>query len=237
MATSTKERHIDELMEEASHRLGETKYFAAERLCEQAMRSARQERDFDRMARICLPLQEARRQRLQRALDTGKLKILATPLGEEVQTAPGCYLVQPPLVGADARRLRVTALSQEIPVAVICREPLTQLGQTPIVAIGQTTIRTKVDPPAKTDRPDLAWFIAAMEALGDAAIASVDTGIEAERQVDSLVACLDAHPDHEKLHQALAEACRRAALEARLKPPAVARAVCEEPPGEEFEDV
>ncbi len=216
MATSS--INVNELMEEASEHLAATRYFAAERVCEQALRSARQECDFDTMSRICLPLQEARRQRLQQAVDTKKLTVVEAPFGDDYRIRSGCYLVQPPLVGADARRLRTMAISREIPVLVVCREPVTRAKLTPIVAIGQTTIRVRIDSPAHIDKPTIEWLERAAEQLGDAAILGVDTGIEAERQVDALLACLDAHPDHEKLHQALATACRKAADEARANP-------------------
>jgi hypothetical protein len=209
---------IDELMDQASELLVQGKYFETERLCDRALRLARQSRAFERMARICLPLQEARRLRLQKALDLGAITILNTPQGDDPRVKPGCYLMQPPLVGADARRFRLAAFNQDVPAAVLCREPLTSMGKTPIVAIGLTTVRTRIDPPPKADKPTLEWYVAALEALGDAAISGVDAGIEPERQVDALLSCLDAHPDHEKLHQALAEACRRAEHEARVNP-------------------
>jgi hypothetical protein len=50
-----------------------------------------------------------------------------------------------------------------------------------------------------------------MEQLGDAAIAMLDTGLELDRQVDFLISALDTVPDHEKLHQVLADVCREAA--------------------------
>ena len=93
----------------------------------------------------------------------------------------------------------------------ICREPKTQLGLCPIVAIGQVTIRTRIDPPRSWDKPTLAWFIEACEQLGDAAIETLDRMADTARQVDGLLERLDAVPDHEKLHQALAEACKEAA--------------------------
>jgi hypothetical protein len=49
-----------------------------------------------------------------------------------------------------------------------------------------------------------------MEALGDAAIEMLDTGLELDRQIDFLLGALDAVPDHEKLHQALTAVCKEA---------------------------
>jgi hypothetical protein len=206
---------IQQMMDKAQGALHRNAWFEAERLAARSLDLARAARDFGLMARITLPLQEARRQRLQLAFDaaeaSGKLHLVQEPFGEDVRPEAGCHLVQPPLVGADARRLRLAAFEQETPIAVLCREPRTKLKLCPIVSIGQVTIRTKIDPPSEWDRPTLAWFISAMESLGDAAIETLDTGMSHLKQVDALLARLDAWPDHEKLHQALAEACREAA--------------------------
>ena len=133
------------------------------------------------------------------------------PYTEDMPLKPGCYLVQPPSVGADARRLRLAALRREIPIAIMCREPKSRMGLCPVVAIGQVTVRARIEPPKDWDKPDHKWFVGAMEQLGDAAIEMLDTGLELDRQVDFLLAALDAVPDHEKLHQVLAEVCREAA--------------------------
>ena len=212
MPGTVKMDQIDELMEKASDALTRTRYFDAEELAAKAMATARGAGDFDRMARICMPLQEARRQRMQQALDINRVTIVKDTVTDETKIKPGCYLVQPPQVGADARRLRVNALARKVPVAVVCREPRTQQGLWPIVAICPGfSVRAKVDPPAKPDKPDMAWYIAALEALGDEAIASIDAELDIDRRVDALLLRLEAHPDHEKLHQALAAACHEAA--------------------------
>lgn len=202
---------VQQLMERAQAALHRNQWFEAERMAQRALEMARAGREFTLMARIALPLQEARRQRMQLAFDAANFRIVDEPFGEEVRVDAGCYLVQPPLVGADARRLRLAALDQEVPVAVLCREPLTKLKLCPIVAIGQLTIRTKIDPPKHWEHPTLDWFIAALESLGDAAIETLDRGCDPIRLVDAILARLDAMPDHEKLHQELAHACREAA--------------------------
>jgi hypothetical protein len=61
-----------------------------------------------------------------------------------------------------------------------------------------------------------------MEALGDAAIETLDRAALPVKQVDELLRRLDACPDHEKLHQALAAACEAAdrwVLEGGVLPP------------------
>ncbi len=210
MAT-VKSTSVNSLMTKAQQALSRNHWFEAERLCARALDMARAECDFNLMARVLLPLQEARRQRMQIAFDSKKIVIVEEPLTEERQLEAKCYLVQPPLVGADARRLRLLALEREIPAVFLCREPKTQLGLCPVVAIGQVTVRTRIDPPRKWDKPELAWFIEATEQLGDAAIETLDRTAEPARQVDALLERLDAVPDHEKLHQALAEVCKEAA--------------------------
>lgn len=202
---------VQQLMERAQAALHRNQWFEAERLAYRSLEMARAARDFSLMARIALPLQEARRQRIQLAFDSDNFRIVDESFGEDVRVDPGCYLVQPPLVGADSRRLRLAAFEQEVPAAVLCREPLTKLKLCPIVTIGQVTIRTKIDPPKHWDRPTLDWFIAALEALGDAAIETLDRNADPIRLVDAILARLDALPDHEKLHQELAHACREAA--------------------------
>jgi hypothetical protein len=206
---------IDDTMEQASRALSSTRYFEAERLAHEALLAAHLNSDYGRMARIVLPLQEARRQIMQTAVDAGRLSVLDDLTGEVEDIEPGCYLVQPMMVAADARRLRLAAREQEIPVLVLCREPMTMLGQ-PVVAIAPgVTVRTKVDPPANPEEPELSWFVSALEQIGDFAIDSIDPGMSLVKKVDALVDRLEAIPDHEKLHQALAAACETAQREAQ----------------------
>lgn len=212
MATAATARQIDTLMEKASEALAATSYFEAERLANRALHVARQAKDLDRMARIVMPLLEARRQRLQQALGIGTVTIVVEPVDEDTIIVAGCHLVQPPLVGADARRLRLQALESEIPVAVVCREPRTRMGLCPIVAICPgVTLRTKIDPPSDPEAPDLEWFVDAMQAIGDHAIDSLDPALAPIKRLDELLLRLEAVPDHEGMHLALEEACRLAA--------------------------
>lgn len=162
------------------------------------------------MASLCLPLLEARRQRLQEALDTKKVFILNQGVMEEMKVQPGCYLLEPPLVGADARRLRLAALRDEVAVAVVCREPINRMGECPVVAIGATTVRTRITPPKNLAKPTLSWFAGAIEQLGDFAVETVDAGHDLDKQIDDVLSKLDAHPDHEGLHQTLIDLCERA---------------------------
>jgi hypothetical protein len=211
MAGPSRQEKVDELMDAAEEALRGSKWFDAERHAQRALEMARTLDDWALMARIALPLQEARRQRVQSVMSPkAGIRIVEGEVPEEVTVEPGCYLVQPPGVGADARRMRLAALRQDVPVTVLCREPRTRMGLCPVVAIGMLTVRTKIVPPSDWDAPDMAWYAGAMEQLGDAAIAMLDTGLELDRQVDFVLSALDAVPDHEKLHQALAAVCKEA---------------------------
>jgi hypothetical protein len=211
MSASPRHEKVDEIMERAEAALRRSQWFEAERLAQRAMEIARAQEDFALLARIALPMQESRRQRMQEAIGSRKVTILDSGITEDMPLKPGCYLVQPPSVGADARRLRLAALRREVPIAIMCREPKSRMGLCPVVAIGQVTVRARIEPPKDWDKPDHKWFTGAMEQLGDAAIEMLDTGLELDRQVDFLLAALDAVPDHEKLHQLLADVCREAA--------------------------
>jgi hypothetical protein len=216
---------IDRLMERATRALLATRYFEAERLASAALRRAHSAHDFGRMARILLPLQEARRQKRQLAVDAGERFLVSTPWRGGM--VPGCYLFQPPQIGADARAFREAADAAQVPVFVLTREPLTRDGKWPVVAVGVVSVRARVDPPWPLERvetrvtrdavdgvtygpPEVPWFEAAAEAIGDAVIAKLNPADPAAWRVDDLMEFLDAHPDHEKLHQRLADECRLA---------------------------
>ncbi len=217
MSTATRSKQaqrIDDLMERASEALVGTKYFECERCAAEALRLAHAARDYERMARILMPLQEARRQKRLAAVDAGRVHVLDSfEEAEQVKIKAGCWLIQPPLVGAHGRDLRDRADRAEIPALVIVREPTTALGECPIVMIGPVTVRTKVAPPEQTP-PSAEWMLEASEALGDAAIEHVDATALAAVRVDKLIDRLGTVPEHEKLHQALEAACHEAMAEA-----------------------
>jgi len=212
MAVATNK--IDELIQQAEKALTKNHFFEAERLASKALILARHDALFSKMATSLEPLCKARAKRLEQALKAKSVSIIDEAFPDDVKIKPGCYLVQPPLVGADARRFRLIAFENEIPVAVVCREPLTQLKQCPIVALcGNVVVRTKVDPPDDLDKPDVKWLKEALEELGDWAIQSADTSIAIHRLVDEFIARLDAIPEHEVLHQALRDICLQAEQE------------------------
>jgi len=205
-------------MEQASEALVATRYFECERLAGEALTLALTGQDYERLSRILLPLQEARRLKRQAAVDSGAIvrlesyETLEPLLSGAKPIKPGMYLIEPPLVGADGRELRERANASEVPVVVVVREPPVRTGQWPVVMVGPVTVRTRVEPPAK--KPTARWMLETGEALGDAAIASISTEIPARDRAEKLLAALAAVVDHEKLHQAAAEACAQAAQDA-----------------------
>jgi hypothetical protein len=224
MSVASPTQTIDDLTKQAARAVKRGRFIEAQRLAAQALDLARDECEFGRMARIVPTLYEARRQHIEAAADAGRMTVLETPFTDDITIEPGCYLVRPPLVGADARRFRLLAFSREIPVAVVCREPKARIGLCPVVAISAgVTVRMKVDPPVDPDDPDLDWFLDAMDALGEAALETVDPGMDTVKRVDALLARLDAVPDYDGLHASLEQACLEAheamAAEAGGPPP------------------
>ena len=65
MSSAKNDERLQEQMEKTEAALRRGQWFEAERLAQRGMEMARRIEDFGTMARICLPLQEARRQRVQ----------------------------------------------------------------------------------------------------------------------------------------------------------------------------
>lgn len=198
-------------MQQAKDALASSEWFDAERFAERAMTACRARSDWPAMIELSELLKMARSSRRGSSMVKGSVRILDCDLPEDMEFSSGRYLVQPPRVGADARRVRLQCLEQDIPVLVLCREPTTSLGQIPIVAIAPgTTIRTRVDAPSNEKKPAMNWFQSSLEALGQAAIDTIDPEQAIERRIDAILGCLDAVPDHDGLHDILMEACREA---------------------------
>lgn len=203
-------RRIDDAMERASQALRAGRSFECERLCVEALRSAHRALDYERMARVLMPLQEARRLKRQAAADAGRVKQCERP-DEIKRLEPGCVLMHPPhCVGVDGRALRDRADKEEIPLIVAVREPETREGLWPIVAVGASTVRAKVQPPKRLTPQ---WFLRVGEELGDNALDTINPDAPASTRVNQLMDRLDATPDHELLLQALGDACRDAVRE------------------------
>lgn len=179
---------VDELMERASLKLVATEYLACERLCLEAVKLARAAGDFERLARIMLPLQEARRQRRQIAEDAGTF-LIAGPDKRDADAIldehpRGCLLLaDPSYQPADADALNRRARERGCMIEAMC-----------------------------PDQQELtAVFCDAMQRRGDAAVAAATAKRTGPALVDALLAELDRIGDHEIAHQRLAAAARQAA--------------------------
>lgn len=212
MPTAQQSKKISKQLEAVEAAAQNASWFEAERLGVQTLDQAISAQAFDLAASVCLPLQEARRQRAIQAIDAaGDEVTILDALEPEIESVdPGVYLLVPHAVGADARRLRLAGLQFEVPVLAVCREPDTQMGTVPIVAIGATTIRAYVDPPSGSETSLLPWVIEAQVMLGNAALDAANDEPGSHQRIDDLRAALDAVPDHEGLQQALAETLRAA---------------------------
>lgn len=213
----------DALMERATAALVKGDYFDAAALCGRALIQARRTDDFERMARVCMPLQEARRHIRTQALDARRVFVLdALPTGR-TRLETGAYVVQPPLIGLNANALREMLDRRRVPALVLAREPSTRAGLWPLVMVGGgqfrlVVARVRLEAPPN-DSPTPEWLVAAHEALGDAAIAQVNPEWPADHRVDDYLERLEGLPDHEKLMQALAASCREASRMEDRSPP------------------
>ena len=235
---------LDQTMQEASAALVDMQYLNAERLCLTALDAALERESWSYVARIVLPLQEARRQRRMIAADTavqlGTVEhddLTAWFDASETRAGPdGCLLVTRPCKLEDARsslsRLRERDRYAEVlfaDVEVEQDEAFDGDDPWPIVSLADAELRVECPgphaawqgrplrprdadwrPPAATaDAPTPAdWFLDAAERLGDAAIATASTDASPRERFEHLHRLLEAAPDHELLHQALAEAAR-----------------------------
>jgi len=138
---------IDAIMEKASAALVERRYFDCEKLAADALRRALATMDYDRIARIVLPLQEARRQIRDLAVDSGNIVQVEGEVPTGAAIVPGMYLLSPPRVGVDGRVLREAATQKQVPVVIVVREPATKAGLWPVVAVGPVTVRARIIPP------------------------------------------------------------------------------------------
>jgi hypothetical protein len=223
---------IDALMERASQALLRMDYFETIELSLRALDRARRKRDWERVARITMPLQEARRQLRQLATDAGRVFVLRSLPSRGQALEAGLYLLEPPLIGLDGATMRDMLRARKVAAMVLVKEPTTSAGKWPMVGVGRgefenVVARVQLDPPAglaghagpvasaeggalQHALADGTWFQMAQEALGDAAIKKVRSEWPAAHRVDDFAEYLDAVPDHEKLSQALESTAREA---------------------------
>jgi len=186
-------------------------WFSAERFAAEAMELAYKGIDFLRMSVAIEALRDARSARRECAVGSGAMYAFDSPIGEDdFEVAEGCWLIEPPRVGADARDLREMGSQSKVALFPVAREPVTTTGLWPIVAVGPMVIRAKIQPPQEITP---GWFAGAIEALGASAIEDVDPESGAIDRVEELFLRLQTIPDAMCLHDALLDACREAAAD------------------------
>ncbi len=206
MSPATKQ--LEATMEEASAALAAGDYFECERLASEAMQSAFAREEWDLVARIAMPLQEARRQRRLMAIEADRVFVFEKdPPSGETLLESGCYVIVAPCVAADARRINEAALDQGVAVMALACEPKTQLGLLPVAVVGPTTIRAKMKP---TRHFTPRWCMQAIDALTQSALETFDPGRAVHRQVEDLVEKVMTLPESELLHQKLAQVAHNA---------------------------
>jgi hypothetical protein len=208
----------DAIMEAASEQLALMNYLDAETKCLEALSIARHNGQWDYYSRILMPLLECRRQRRMIAAE-GTVRIGTNDLefnaDEWLSRCPtGCVVVTAPHTPADALELRSIARQSTNYVEVLFADRSSWSVQ----SLAGPSVSCKVAAPtANTTDQWLEqsttagdWFIDAMEALGDAALATVDHNADPIAQIESLEHCLETVTDHEIIHQRLADAARAA---------------------------
>jgi len=202
---------LDPIMEQASRALADIDYLGCEVLCLKALAIARQSARYGYYARILLPLQEARRQRRMIAaagsIQLGSMADGFTPEAWLDEHPAGCIVLTHPHTAEDAKALDVSARRNNQCVEVLYADNPAEDRTWTIRAYTGEPVSCEVDAPQEIDRP-AQWFIHASEQLGNAAIQSVDPQLAGPARVEALEVRLTVFPDHELLHQRLADAAR-----------------------------
>ena len=204
---------IQDLIQRGTDALGDSDWFDAERLLLKALGMLRSRQDWAGMAEVLQHVHDARRGRRKASLASrAAIRLVDEDPGEGATAERGRLLVQPPMVAADARRFRLEAISQKVPVVVLCREPTTRLGEIPIAAIAPgATVRVRIDPPKSEAKPSASWFRSAIDALSNEAIAMDQPDLEVSRRIDRLLCLIDAVPEGDAPHELLIQVCTEAA--------------------------
>lgn len=224
---------IDHIMEQASRALAQTDYLSCESLCLKALAKAYDAGDWDRYARILMPLQEARRQRRMTAADgavrlgTADLDSPAEHWLEQIET--GCVMVTHPHMKEDALALDQAARKHHRYIEVLFADNPPAVETWCVRSLRAPRVERNIPAPPRgwtnqwlapgetpatphSDASPADWFLDAAQALGDAAVLAVDADPTARlgslTRIDRLQSMLNVVTDHEILHQRLAEAAR-----------------------------
>ena len=189
---------LDSTMEAASEALARMDYLTCEDLCLEALAAARHAKRWAYYARVLMPLQECRRQRRMIACDTG---VFVNP----TDVAEGVIVITPPRGVDDAAAVDRSARESRRHVEVLFVSE-TQTDHWTVRSHRGAEVEVGIDPPPEPI--NVAWFLRASEALGDAAISQVEAPLGDVERVTGLESMLDVVTDHEKLHQRLGEAAR-----------------------------
>ena len=220
----------DDLVAKATAACDEGSPLRAEQFCERALSQLRSREltpgaiaAIDRVAPV---LGRARKDRVERAFEAARAVVLTRPSDMPEPLCDGCYLVQPPMIGLQGRRLGHTLSARGIHAVVVTREPMTATGLWPIVAVGERTVRARIEPPAGVVRtgegitgdrldelPSIAWFTDAAAAIARAGLDLIDPADPAAWRVEDLLDLLDAHRDAASLCAHLAQVCHEATRE------------------------
>ena len=211
-------------METASQALAELDYARCESLCVDALKQARDASDWVMYQRVLLPLQEARRQRRQAALD-GPIQ-LGTPQRDDdlpfhaEDIDPGCVVLTWPYTAGDAKTLNGIVHESKQPVELLFADNASDaetwritstagLGLSVDLPAPKTAwVGHRIDPASVSPPTPAHWFMQASEALGNAALAAIEAKPGSIGYLQALEQALTCVDDHEILHQRLASAAK-----------------------------
>jgi hypothetical protein len=202
---------LDGIMDRASQALADIDYLACETLCMEALAEARKAKRFGYYARVLMPLQEARRQRRMIAAQ-GDVQIGTAESGIDAdgwlaEHQAGCIVLTHPLTAKDALALAERAHSEKKFIEVLFADNEPDAPSWTLRSYDGPDVCCDVKAPTP-DQDVAQWFLLATEKLGDAALRSTDDTLKGEALILDLEARLRVFPDHELLHQRLAEAAR-----------------------------
>lgn len=204
---------LDGIMDRASRALADMDYLACEALCLEALAEARDQRRFGCYARVLMPLQEARRQRRMIAAQ-GEVRLDSSRPGFDAdlwltEQRAGCIVLTHPHTADDARALDERARREKKFIEVLFADSVSDVPSWTLRSYDGPEVSCDVPSPAPGPGQSPAqWFLYATEQLGDAALRSIDDSLRGEALIRDLEARLWVFPDHELLHQRLAQAAR-----------------------------